>query len=287
MIRFQKLLIVGLFVCLAAAQRARCQSIHDLQLTTQTNSGKTAKAGNIRRSENTRAIPKESPLLSFQPGIGWRRVPLGKLSGAGSPGSGNSDKVDALRSAAGANPQSVYAPHNTAKQELAPELAMEDVTTGNHAKTESFAHSTSVNLGSLAALPGNTLFSPAMGAASGRRRMAMTSVPSDSQHLSAGTEPGVSSGPVRDLQSHAYISSILLRRMIRTAPDLQTRIKLQELQNKLSNQSHTAKVNSRGNQATKMQSTIHHDRANYSSSMRGGHRSAGDSTMALSSNTHP
>jgi hypothetical protein len=226
-------------------------------------------------------------VLCFQPGIGWQRVPMGKPSGPGTPGSCNSDKIEAIRSATGVSSQSVYAQPNSAKQGLAPEGGMEDVTTGNHAQTVTSAHSTSMNTATLASLPGNTLFNPANGATSGRRMMALTLMPSGSTHLSSGTEPGVSSDPVSDLKSHAYISSIVLRRMIRTAPDLQTRIKLQELQNKLSNKSHISTANSRGNQATKGRLKTHHDKATYSSSMSGGHSRATDSTMTLSSHPHP
>jgi hypothetical protein len=274
-------------VCLAAAQRAGSQSLRDVQPTARMNSGKMARAGNIRRSLNTGAIPNESPVLCFQSGIGWRRVPTGKLNGPRTPGSCSSDKIEASGSAAGVSSQSAYAQPNSAKQGLSPEVDMEDVSTDNHAQKVPFAHSTSVNSGTLAALPGNALFSRAMGAASGRRMMALKSMPSGSPHLSAGSKPGASFNPVGDLQFHAYISSIVLRRMIRTAPDLQTRIKLQGLQKKLSNQSYISTAPSRESQPMKARLKHHHDRASYPSPTQGGHSPATDSNMALSSLTHP
>jgi hypothetical protein len=287
MIRLQKLLIVGLFACFAAAQRAGSQSLQGGQLTTQTNSGKTAKAGNIGRSLNTGPLPKGSPVLYFEPGIGWQRVPMGKLSGADTPGSSNSGKIEANRSATRASSQSVYRQPNGAKPGLAPEVRMGDTTTGNHAQTVASARLPGISAGTLPSLPGTSLFNPASGATSGRRTMTLGSMPSGSTHRSSGGEPGISSNQVSDLKSHAYISSIVLRRMIRTAPDLETRIKLQEIQGKLSSKSHASSVSSKGNQARKGRSKGAHVGTADSSSMSDGHGRAADVARALSSRRYP
>jgi hypothetical protein len=287
MIRHQKLLIVGLFACLAAAQRAGSQSLQGGQLTTQTNSGKTAKAGNIGRSLNTGSLPNRSPVLYFQPGIGWQRVPMGKLSGADTPDSSISGKKEANKSATGASSQSVHSQPNSAKQGLAPEVRMGDITTGHRDQTVTSAHLPGMSAGALPSLQATSLFNPAGGAASGRLTMTLGSMPSGSTHRSSGSEPGVSSNPVGDLKSHAYISSIVLRRMIRTAPDLETRIKLQEIQGKLSSKSHASSVSSKGNQARKGRSKGAHVGTADSSSMSDGHGRAADVARALSSRRYP
>ncbi len=285
MIRLQKLLIVGLFACLAAAQRAGSQSLQGGQLTTQTNSGKTAKAGNIGRSLNISSRPKGSPVLYFQPGIGWQRVPMGKLSGADTPDS--SGKNEANGSATGASSQSVHPQPNNAKQGLAPEARMVDITTGHHDQPVTSARLPGMSAGTLPSLQGTSLFNPAGGAASGRRAMTLGSMPSGSTHRSSGSEPGISSNPVNDLKSHAYISSIVLRRMIRTAPDLETRIKLQEIQDKLSNKSHVSSVSSKGNQGVRGRSKGAHVGKADSSFMADGHGRAADVTRTLSSHRYP
>jgi hypothetical protein len=266
MIRLQKLLIVGLFACLGAAQRAGSQSLQGGQLTAQTNSRKTAKAGNIGRSLNTGSLPKEPPVLYFQPGIGWQSIPTGKLSGGDTPGRSSS---------------------NSAKQGLAPEVRMGDITTGIHAQTVASARLPGMSAGTLPSLQGTSLVNPASGAASGRRTVALGSMPSGSTHRSSGGEPGISSNQVSDLKSHAYISSIVLRRMIRTAPDLETRIKLQEIQGKLSSKSHASSVSSKGDRARKGRSKGAHVGTADSSSMSDGHGRAADVARALSSRRYP
>jgi hypothetical protein len=281
MIRLQTSLIVGLFVWLAAAQRAGAQSLQDGQLTTQTNSRKTVKAGNIGRSPNTGGIPKEPPALCFQPGMGWQRVPMAILRGPDTPGSCSSDKIGASKSATGPSPQSVYAQPNSANQGLAPEVGMTDVTTGNRAQAVTTAHSTSMNIATLSSLPGNSLAS--------RRRgpTGVSSMPSGGTNLSSGSEPEVSADQVKDLKSHAYVSSITVRRMMRNASDLQTRIKLQELESELSNKSRVSGFSSSGNQSGKGRSkTFHVSKAN-SSSASDGHGRAADVAIALSSHPHP
>jgi hypothetical protein len=220
-------------------------------------------------------------MVCFQPEIGWQRVPMEKLSGPDTPGSCSSDKIDASKSATGPSSKSIYAQPNSANQGLAPEVGMADVTTGNHAQTATSAHSTNMNIATLSSHPGNSLAS--------RRRgpTGINSMPSGGTNLSSGSQPGVSADQVKDLKSHAYVSSITVRRMIRNASDLQTRIKLQELQSELSNKSRVSGFSSSGNQSGKGRpKTLHDSKAN-SSSASDGHGRAADVAIALSSHPHP
>jgi hypothetical protein len=286
MIRLQKSLILGLLVCLAISQRANSQTLQGDHLTTQVAPRKAAKAGNLRGALTTDTIPKESPGLCFQPGIGWQRVPAGKPSGSGTPGCGTSSNIEATKSAAAEGLESSYAQHPGGKDEIGPGIKLEDVIAGNHGQATA-SGAASMNAGTLASLSGTSLFNPTSGAASGRRMMPLGSMPSGGTHRASGSEPGVSADQVKDLKSHAYVSPITVRRMMRNASDLQTRIKLQELQSKLSNKAHVSTVSAKGDQARKGRSKDHHVSTADPSSMSDGHGRAAYIARALSSHSYP
>jgi hypothetical protein len=264
MIRPHKILIFGLLVCLAASERGSSQTHQEDHLTTQVAPRKAAKAGNIRGTLTTGTISKESPLLCFRPGIGWQRVPAGRLSGADTPGCDTSSNIEATESATAESSES-----------------------GNHGQATASGGATRMNAGTLASLSGTSLFNPASSAGSGRRMVPPGSMPSGSTHRASGSEPGVSADQVKDLKSHAYVSSITVRRMMRNASDLQTRIKLQELQSKLSNKTHVSTVSSKGNPARKGRSKDHHVSTADSSPMSDGHGRAAYVARTLSSHSYP
>ena len=101
MIRLHKLLILGLFVFLAASPRARSQTLQGGQLTTQADTRKAATTKHIRSLVRAGGATKESPELSFQPGIGWQHAPTGKLSTSDTPGNGVLGGIGANKPAAG------------------------------------------------------------------------------------------------------------------------------------------------------------------------------------------
>jgi hypothetical protein len=286
MIRLHKLLIFGLFVCLATSQRASSQTLEEDHLTTQVVPRKAAKAGKNRGSLIIGAIPNSSPGLCFQPGIGWQHVPTGKPNGSDMPGCGDSNNIEATKSTATESSASVYAQHSGNKQAIARGIEMGSTVTGSRGQAAAPSDSSSINTGALASLSGNVPFNPASGATSGRQATAMSSMPPGGMHLSSGHKPEISADQVKDLGSHAYVSPITVRRMIRNTSDLQTRIKLQELQSKLSNKSPVSTVSSNVNQSRKGRSkTLHVSKAD-SSSMSGGHSRAGDAARTLHSHSY-
>ena len=262
-VRLHKSFIVCMLVWIVASPEARAQILQGGQPATQMGTPKGAKARNQGDSRSPGATPKASVQLCFRPGIGWQRVPPTEPGSAGKSGKDSSNDIEANSSAAGGESKSVYAKPASGKTTTSndcPEISIDtitltagvgDITTGNHGQPMTSARLPGMSAGTLPSLQGTSLFNPAGGAASGRRAMTLGSMPSGSTHRSSGSEPGISSNPVNDLKSHAYISSIVLRRMIRTAPDLETRIKLQELQDKLSNKSHISSVSSKGNQGVR------------------------------------
>jgi hypothetical protein len=124
-----------------------------------------------------------------------------------------------------------------------------------------------MNAGAQDWLRANSVLNPASGAASQRLTMGLTSMPTDGTHVLAGSRSGVSAAQVNGLKAHAYVSSLALRRMMRSAPDLETRIKLQELQDYLAKKSRISTVTSTKDKAkTQSQKQRAHSRP-YSSSI--------------------
>ena len=238
------------------------------QLSRRANAHK-AKAGYSGGSPTADAMPAGESRLCFQPGIGWLSVPAAAFGNAGSlsaPGTIDNATLGGIatkNSGAGGSSQSLYARLSGAKQAvsnecpgmltntLAPGVAIEDVIAGKHPQAGTSARSMNMNAGAQDWLQTNSVLNPASGAAAQRLIMGLSSVPASGTDFSAGSRSGVSTDQISALKTHGYVSSIKLRRMIRNAPDLETRIKLQELQDKRAKKSHSSTANSKGNRATK------------------------------------
>ena len=268
LVELEKVLFVSLLVLFAASPRASSQTLKEDHLTAKVAPQRAAKPESIKGSLTSGATPNGAPGLCFQPGIGWQRVPMGKPNGSDTPGCGSSGNVESTESASGESSESVYAQHSGGKQGIAPGIEMESAITGDRGQATASGGSTSINSGKLVSLPGNLPFNP--GSASGRLT-AMSSMYSGGKYLTSGPEPEISANQVKDLKSHAYVSSIGLRRMIRNTSDLQTRIRLQELQSELSHKSYVSTVSSSGNQYSKGRSKTLHVSKAYSSSVPDGH----------------
>lgn len=251
----------------------------------KTGPRKPAYAETVRSSLTIGAIPGELSSLCFAPGIGWQRIPSSplrvteKVSTNGIPGGGASGGMGADGGAAGGSSISVYAQPSRAKQSLsnecpgtltspiAPGVAIGDEIGDKHAQVMTSVRATSMNAGAQDWLQANSVLNPASSAASQRLTMGLSSTPTGGTHVSAGTRSGVSEAQINGLKAHAYVSSIELRRMIRNAPDLQTRIKLQELKNNLAKKSRISTINSAKDQARRQPlKQRDHDRP-YSSSI--------------------
>ena len=120
MIRLYKLVFCGLLVFLAASPGARSQTFQGGQFTTQADTRKAAKTKSIRSLVSANGATKESPELSFQPGIGWQRAPTGKLSTADTPGNGVLGEIDGNKFADGGSTQFGYAKPSSANSTFRP-----------------------------------------------------------------------------------------------------------------------------------------------------------------------
>jgi hypothetical protein len=279
MIRLHHVLILGVFVCTANCLEAGSQTLQGGEPTTQMG---TLKANKAKKINGSRATLMASPVLCFRSGSGWRRVPTTELSTPDIPSKDSSGNIGANRSAAGGETKYVDTKPASAKPTasnecpempfgtIKPVALLGDVTTSNHVSAMSSAPSTEVSPETLAPFPGTSLLGPPSGVASGRPTRAPGSMPSGRTYLATGSESDVSAEQVKVLKSHAYVSSITLRRMMRNASDMETRIKLRELQSKQSHKAHVSTVRSKGNVTAKGRSKDHHVGKGESSSVSDG-----------------
>ena len=229
----------------------------------------TAKKTGNKRSMIAGAGARGALRLCFQPGIGWQSVPVssfgatGELGASGAPGSANSGGIEAKGSATGGSSQSLYAGLSGAKQAMsnecpgtltntmAPGVAINDGIGAKQAQVMTSVRATSMNAGAQDWLQANSVLNPASSAASQRLTLGLSSMPAGGTHVSAGTRSGVSAAQINGLKAHAYVSSLKLRRMLRNAPDLETRIKLQELQDKRAKKTRSSAAKSAGSKTAR------------------------------------
>jgi hypothetical protein len=94
-----------------------------------------------------------------------------------------------------------------------------------------------------------TPFHPPHGSAGlNSMRTTPSAMPSAPTHFASDAGPDEHSDLVGERAFHAYISPIKLRRLIRNAPDVRTRMKLQQLQNNPATKLHHARVDTKRGQ---------------------------------------
>jgi hypothetical protein len=292
MIQLQKIVVIGLFVILAPSE-AISQTLPSGQVASQMYNRKVEKPGSISGSRKTGAIPTVSSWLCFQPGIGWQRVPPGQVSAPITPRSAGSSRIEAEGSTTGGNAHRSSA--KPTKSADCPEIltntvahgaGIENVSTRNQAQPITSPHATGLNAGTRTSPQVSSAVHPVSGAASAWLMMGMSPTPSIGTYPLSGATPAGSSEQMSDLESHAYVSSIKLRRSVRTAPDLQARIRLQALQNKVAAKPHVSMGNSKRNRATKKPLNNRHGNNANSSLTSDIQELATDSTRALPPHTN-
>jgi hypothetical protein len=142
-----------------------------------------------------------------------------------------------------------------------------------------------MNAGAQDWLRANSVLNPASGAASQRLTMGLTSMPAGGRHVSAGSQPAVSEAQINGLKAHAYVSSVELRRLMRSAPDLETRIELQELQDNLAKKSRISTATSTKDKTTKQPLKQRAHNRPYSSSISSKYGHGTDGARAAHSHT--
>ena len=214
MSEFRTKLLVGMLVLLAGVPEASPQTEQPGSLPTQLVVRQTRKAVRSSGSLATGKMPAAGPSLCFQPGVGWQSI-IPETPSAPA-------RLEGVSPTSAALTQTTDARSSGAKPAKAAQCAALPVNKGSLA-----ADREELNLLHL----------------SGTMRSAGPRKPGDvaSRHahspltrpgyLASAAESDARPDQVGALPFRAYISPIKLRRLIRNAPDLQTRINRQQLQN--------------------------------------------------------
>lgn len=206
--------------------------------TQQSPGGKNRN--NIRSMLASGGDSGKSSGLCFQPGVGWQRIPQNSLDSAPKISSAGSNAV-ASEMSTSANSNGLSSKMNQINSDQCPSsltdalahgALIENKTGEQPQATDSNMRTNSMNSGAQDWLDANTLLNPSSSLTSTRLTMGLGSNLSSGKHFSQGAEPNSSSDSVQQFESHAYISPIKLRRMMRNAPDLETRLKLRRLSEK-------------------------------------------------------
>jgi hypothetical protein len=300
MIELRTRILVGLLVLLGAAPEGSPQTAQNGPPTTQVVVRKTGKSGNNRGSAATGAPLGALPGLCFQPGVGWQSILPEPPGVPATPGMNGSIGLEVSRSTSPANTQSIYARSSSAQQAYAGECAgnsinkkvlgagVEKFTILNRPQTMRSAGS--MKPGTVTSLHVNSHYHNSSYHAKGSAvlepvEMMPGAAPPAPTYFASEAESGAhpDQGGVRAF--HAYTSSIKLRRLIRNAPDVRTRIKLQQLQNNPATQLHKATVVTRTGAAARR--PLQGERANRSPSWRSDtHRRPRDKSRRLLSGAY-
>jgi hypothetical protein len=194
------------------------------------------KTGHSRSLPALNSMVKVSPVLCFQPGVGWQRVPAGQPDGpvtrdaSGPVGAAHPPLLDAKLSQ-----QAQLGECGgilTEKKKLG--AGVETLPNSRH----EISPSASAKPGGATLFPVHSLVSVNGSAGSNPARTMPRAMPSSSTKLTLVAKPDELNDPGDGREFHAYVSAIKLRRWIRNAPDFRTRDKLAQLGNNSETKSH-------------------------------------------------
>jgi hypothetical protein len=265
MTKVQRFVLVALFALLVASASAGAQSggatssgvLSSGAALQGSQSGvvTTAKKTGNKRSMIADAGARGAPRLCFQPGVGWQSVPLSTVGGAGDTSESRSSGGTVVKqSTLSSTPKSAYAQPsgashatNTACSESSPSAAASGVSVDSHAQSMTSINSTGMNTGAQDWLGANSAINPASTGASQGGTAGLSSM--------AAGRTSVVGARTNGLKKRTYTSSIELRRMMRSAPDLQTRMKLQREQETLTKKSTKSSYHSTNERSIQEQQT--------------------------------
>jgi hypothetical protein len=246
---FRGLFFAGLFVCVAPLPLALAQASADSLPSASVAAIDSAIAGaaqsglavpkkkslkttpsndanNIGSTRTLGAIPRKVSPLCFQPGIGWQNTAQAATGVVGmqtGPGP-----------AVGQPSGTIQKNSNECPSSSASGAAIQALGEVRPTETSNLAdRTTNMNQGTQDWLRANSVLNPSSSLAASRLKMGASPNFAGSSSRPTGTTN--SAEVVKDSTKRAYISSIKLRRMMRNAPDLETRIKLRELSESLAN----------------------------------------------------
>jgi hypothetical protein len=201
-------------------------------VTVKKKTQKPSSVSNVRSKLATGSVPGESQGLCFQPGIGWQRVPQNSVDFTHntSPVGGSTSRTEVGASSSGMSQVSQDQCAGTMTNASARGAVVENIVAGKQSHAaDSNIRTTNENVGVQNWLDADTVLNPSSSLAATRLTMGLSASLTDSKHFSHGTGPSSSESSVQEFESHAYVSPIKLRKMMRSAPDLETRLKLRKL----------------------------------------------------------
>jgi hypothetical protein len=229
-------LFVSLMVLLAIAPEASPQTGSS---NPPENQPVARKTGNSRGLPARTSSTEASPMLCFQPGVGWQRIP---------PGQSNETVTrDATGEAATADPPSAAARPLSAKRANSAECGgtlTGQKELGAGAETHLNPNRAIRTAGAATSFHVHAQFPPKDSAGLNPIRTTPGALPSASTSAS-GAAPDELSGQGDGRRFHAYVSSIKLRRWIRNAPDFRTRKKLEQLRDNAETKSRHVRADSK------------------------------------------
>ena len=288
--QLQRLLVVIVFLCCASSLRGRPQAV---SATAQANVNPTVETGPVvpsdsmrpyngghlainaeplRGSALTRTLQGGTSRLCFEPGIGWQSIPISapvsmemlnvRSSSMGSV-AGRPETKDSASNSGSRSKSARSLGANTAVENGCPtrltnipaSRAISDVISADRVRSITSVPSTRINSRASKWLDIGSSTNPAGNATSQRHFVSFGSVPIGNNHFAARSTSSISADEVTALKSRAYLSPIKLRRMIRNAPDLQTRIELRELRDRLTKRPHKVSGTARKDKSTRDPST--------------------------------
>jgi hypothetical protein len=200
---------------------------------------KSSGVSNFRTTLATGSVPGESQNVCFQPGIGWQRAPQNSVDSTPktSPVGSSTSTTEVGASSSG---MSQVSPDQCAgiMTNASTRVDVENVIADKQSHADSNIRTTNANVGVQNWLDADTLLNPSSSLAATRLTMGLSANLTDSKHFSQGTGPSSSANSVEEFESHAYVSPIKLRKMMRSAPDLETRFKLRRLNEEQKRKSH-------------------------------------------------
>jgi hypothetical protein len=214
------------------------------------NTQKSSSVSNVRSMLATGSVPGESQGLCFQRGIGWQRIPQNSVdfTHKTSPVGGSTSTTEVGVSSSGMGQVSQDQCAGIMTNVVARGAVVEDIVAGKQSNAaDSNIRTTNANFGVQNWLNADTLLNPASSLAATRLTMGLSPNLTDSKHFSHGTGQSSSENSIQELEGHAYLSPIKLRKMMRNAPDLETRLRLRRLLEKLNDEQKRKSGNSTDN----------------------------------------
>jgi hypothetical protein len=196
-----------------------------------------SNVNNVKSILATGSVQGGSRGLCFQPGIGWQHIPQGSVNSSQitsfEEGSARATEMSASSPGVG-QPGQDQCPGIMTNELVRGAIVENTITDKQPLATDSNIRTTDANFGMQNLLNANTLLNPASSAASTQLKMGLNSGLPDSGHFSQGTGLSPFENSIQAFEGRAYVSPIKLREMMRSAPDLETRLKLRRLSRKLS-----------------------------------------------------